>query len=114
MTKFYATNDFDGERIEENASIAVFDTRTAAEAFLRLPHERGGGLEDGEVLTIEDGAFSDCWIKSHRKPTVGDPMLDPFTYTDVYIQRPGQHPGGNVYWITPSREVLVAISTITE
>lgn len=114
MTKFYATQDFDGYHIEENANIAVFDTREEAEAFTRLPHERGGGLEEGETLTVEVGDFSDCWIKSHKKPRVGDYMLKPFSFTDVHIQNPGQHPGGTVYWLTPSRDVLVAVSTFAD
>ncbi len=113
MTKYYATQDFNGHYIEEDAGIVAFDTRAEAEAFARQPHERGG-LEEGETLTIEEGEFADCWIRAHRKPTVGDSALAPFTYTDVYISAPGTHPGGNVYWITPSREILVAVSTITE
>ena len=105
MTKFYATQDFDGHHIEENAEIAVFDSRAEAETYITAACH----LEDGWTVAIEEGNFSDCWIKSHRKPSVGDHMLKPFTFTDVYVARPGQHPGGNVYWVTPSREILVAV-----
>ncbi len=102
---FYATHDHNGERIEENAVILPFPTREAAEGYLREPYD----LDYGETLEFEPGDYSDCWIKSHGKPTVGDPVLEPFTYNDVIIQRPGTHPGGGVYWLTPSREVLVAV-----
>ncbi len=36
-------------------------------------------------------------------------MLAPFTYNDVIVQRPGTHPGGREYWLTPWRDVLVAV-----
>ena len=105
MTKIYATQDNDGHRIWGGANIKVFDTPEDAVDFAAS----AWGLDEGETLTVEAGEFSDCWIKMRRKPVVGDHMLAPFTYNDVIIQPPGTHPGGREYWLTPRRDVLVAV-----
>lgn len=105
-TKFYATLDFDGETIHENADIFAFDTRAEAEAYLV------NGIDlDEWTAGIEEGRFADCWFKAHSEPDEGSDYLAPFAMDDLIVQRPGQHPGGNRYWITPRAEVLVAVLT---
>lgn len=98
---FYATHDFDGERIFQNAQIVAFPTRADAEAFLRAPF---GSEWDMTSATIAPGRFGDCWIKTLSAPS--DRFL-PFADDGLIIQEPGSHPGGAAYWITPSPDVLV-------
>lgn len=109
MTKFYATQDHEDGYVSEGAHIAVFDSLKDAEEYAR----EGYDLDDGEALTITTGEFGDCWIKAAQKPAVGDPTLTPFTFNDVRVQHPGEHPGGRFYWLTPRRDVLVARITET-
>jgi hypothetical protein len=104
MDKFYATLDSEDGSIQEDAHIVKFDTRAEAEAYLR------DGYDPAEwAVDIKDGGYSDCWMKFQNAPRVGDAALAPFSYTQLSILRPGQHPGGKQYWITPRSEVLVAM-----
>lgn len=102
-TKFYATIDSEYGHISEDADIFAFDTRDEAEAYLRAGYD----AEDWSV-EIDDGLFGDCWIKLHREPSDDEPFFAPFTADDLIVQRPGQHPGGRVWWISPRVDVLVA------
>lgn len=106
---FYATHHSDGGRIQPNADIIPFDTREEAEAWLRSAY---GSEWDQATIKIEPGHWGDCWIK-----TIADPMetwLDvlPFTLDDVNIHRPGSHPGGPFYWLTPWADVLVVTEAV--
>lgn len=106
MTKFYATRDSEDGYINEDAHVAVFDTRAEAEAYLR------DGFDSTEwAVDVEDGRYGDCWMKFQNAPRVGDTSLSPFTYNQLSILAPGQHPGGKQYWITPRPDVLVAVPT---
>lgn len=110
MTKFYATIDTDGEGcISENADIFAFDTREAAEAYLRRGFDPADLDENGWTIGIEEGRFSDCWIKSSTEPAEDAGWIAPFAMDDLYVARPGQHPGGNRFWTTPRANVLVAV-----
>lgn len=100
----YATQDSNDGSITENADISKFATRAEAEAFLI----QGLDLEEWEI-SFEFGRFSDCWIKSHSAPKVGDHWLSPFSRAAVNVAKPGQHPGGKRYWITPQADILVAV-----
>lgn len=91
---FYATRDFDGETITEDADILAFTTLEEVKDFL--------GTE-----TIEVGRFSDCWIKVITEPDEDTDYTVPFKFDDLIIQRPGQHPGGFRFWITPRPDVWV-------
>lgn len=102
MPKFYATHDSDDGKITENAHIAAFGTRAEAEKYLR------DSIDKDATAEIEVGHYGDCWIRSSKAPRVGERSLKPFSYNQVYIARPGSHPGHNVYWITPRVDVLVA------
>lgn len=109
-TVFYATRDTDGSgSIGEDAYIAKFATREEAEAYLRGPFDLVDLAEEGLTLTIATGSFSDCWIKSQAAPRVGEAWIAPFSRSQLYVQRPGQHPGGRAYWTTPRADVLVAL-----
>lgn len=104
MNKFYATSDsHESDRIRENATIHAFNTRADAEKYLRRHYG-----SDEWVVTFTTGRFSDCWIKCLRDPTDGHVDTSPFELDDCDILRPGQHPGGRMWWIEPKAEILVA------
>lgn len=120
---FYATIDADvnvrcgagvfESRIAENATIAGFNTRAEAEEFLLSPYKRGGGW-DLDSAKIGTGRYGDCWIKTFDEPKIDGSQLvaglcdfAPFSANDLRIERPGQHPGGRRYWVTPQPDVLV-------
>lgn len=105
MTKFYTTNDADGDRITQNAGIDVHNSEAEARAALLRAYDPKEW--DHASAVIEPGSFSDCWIKTFQKPRIGDPLLTPFSYRQVTIQAPGSHPGGKMYWVTPDVDVLV-------
>ncbi len=102
MTKFYATIDAEDGIISQNADIFAFDTRADAEAYLRQ------GFDEAEwAVKIEDGRFSDCWIKCGSQPDEDHIDFAPFALEDCSVRGPGQHPGGHCWWIEPRAEVLV-------
>lgn len=104
MTVFYATRDSEDGSIHQDAHIEKFASRAEAEAYLR------NGFDHSEwAVDVEDGRYGDCWVKFQNAPRVGDASLSPFTYNQLSILAPGQHPGGKQYWITPRVEVLVAV-----
>ena len=100
---FYATLDSEDFHINETAYIAKFDTRAEAEDYLR------GAYDPSEwTVQIETGHFGDCWLKTSNAPKVGGNFLSPFSYTQLSVRAPGQHPGGKQYWIEPRVDVLIA------
>ena len=101
----YATQDGDDDFIARDADIRKFATEAEAAEWLLRPY-RGAGWKM-ETASIEPGRFGDCWITTTNRPKIGDAMLAPFSYTQLHIQRPGEHPGGRQYWITPRVDVLV-------
>ena len=107
MPKFYATRDSDADRISPNAEISVFTTLEAAKEWLMEPLVNCGDDYDLGSAEIGPGDFGDCWIKSVDRPKIGTRWLSPFSYTQLRIERPGQHPGGKFYWTTPTVDVLV-------
>lgn len=101
---FYATNDSEDGHINQDAYIAKFETLAEAEAYLR------SGYDPSEwTVEIEAGFFGDCWIKTMNAPKIGDNFLSPFSYTQLSVRAPGQHPGGKQFWIEPCVDVLIAI-----
>lgn len=100
----YATHDADGGDIHLSADIYRFGTEAEARAWLLAPYDPAEW--DRATAKIGPGRFGDCWIKTTDPVRVGASLLDPFTYTQVYVARPGQHPGGRVYWVTPTVDVL--------
>jgi len=108
----YATLDNEGHTIRQGAYIHAFATREEAEDFLF--DANADSLDDMEAwetpikMSVEIGQWSDAWIKAHSEPSPGW-NIEPFTVDDLAVQRPGSHPGGNEYWITPRPDVLVAV-----
>ena len=105
---FYATRDFDGERITRNADIRRFNTEAQAREYLLAPYANAG---EWDIATAEigPGSFSDCWIKTLDAPRVGTHWIAPFSYSQLYVQHPGEHPGGRMHWTTPTPDVLVVL-----
>lgn len=101
---FYATHEFDGERISESADIFAFETLAEAEKFLRAPFGSDWDMSDAKV---KPGRFGDCWIKTQQAPDLDARWLAPFAPDDLYVSGPGSHPGGRSWWITPGVDVLV-------
>lgn len=102
--KAFATMDADGVEIHENAEIRAFDTPEEAKVWLLSCFDAED--YDLETAVIDDGEWGDCWFKSGGPPQDGD-AIKPFALDDLSVKKPGQHPGGDVYWITPYAPVLV-------
>lgn len=105
MAPIYATIHFDGERIEQDATIHKFKTMDEARAYLLSGYDPADWDHTSAVIKPAD--FSDCWIKSNGKPRIGVSWIAPFSYSQLTVKHPGQHPGGSGYWITPAVDVLV-------
>lgn len=97
----YATADSEFNRIAEAAHIVAFATAAEAGDYLR---ECNPDIE----IAIEEGDFGDCWIKLPSLPDLDD-LVSPYLRSDLIVLAPGQHPGGDCYWITPRPPILVAI-----
>lgn len=108
--RYYATLDADGEQIAQNAVILAFDTYEEARDYVESAYR--DGMDEGETLGVQVGDFGDCWLKLRSAPDAEE--IAPFDADNIIVQRPGQHPGGNVYWITPRSEILVAKIDIEE
>jgi hypothetical protein len=112
---FYATLDtVENYRAAEGAYIVAFETREQAEAYLRDTYAEyiadQAEIDEPVTMTVEPAQWSDCWIKTYLATTITDGYgFGPFAADDLYIQAPGQHPGGNEFWITPMDDVLVAV-----
>jgi len=107
----YATTDNDCARISDNAAICAFKTEAEARAYLLSGYDAADW--DHAAAVIEPGHFGDAWYKFYSWRPGDEERFAPFTAEQLYIQRPGQHPGGRAWWITPRPEVLV-ISAIAE
>jgi hypothetical protein len=103
---FYATRDThdSGDSIAEGAEIIGFGEYDDAIAYV----SEGIDLEPGERIVVEPGEYGDCWLKLRSDPQGDDFLFEPFTPDQVSIQRPGQHPGGRAYWVTPYPKVYIA------
>ncbi len=110
MIQVYYTSDFNGHNIEENATIqaAAGDTLEEAQEAALKDLAQAYTLDNNEQLNLIAGNFADCWIKDHQEPIMDGLALDDVIADDLIIARPGTHPGGNVWWITPSPQVYVA------
>ena len=99
----YATTDNEGDYINEGAYIAKFDSETEAEDYLLAAHD----LDGSEYLEFCHGQYADCWLKTLSAPRVGARVLAPFTFNQVRVARPGSHPGGKKWWLTPAPDVWI-------
>jgi hypothetical protein len=109
----YATRDYDGGRIAQDATIIKFTTPEAAREWLLAPYQRGGGWNLDTAKIAPSTEYSDCWIKSFDRPRIGVSWIAPFSLTQLFVQAPGEHPGGRQHWTTPNVDVLV-VSEIYE
>jgi hypothetical protein len=103
--KIYATRDANTDSagtIDEGASVQAFETRAEAEAWLKK------GFDSDLELEIQPGEFADCWKKLPDEPRSSDSSIAPFAMKDLIVMAPGEHPGGNRYWVTPRVQVLIA------
>ena len=98
---FYATHDANNDQLATWARIVRFDTEADARTWLAQPYD--------EPIQVVAGSFGDAWLKLTQAPRPGDRSLAPFAYTQMHVQRPGTHPGGRMWWVTPHATVLVAI-----
>jgi hypothetical protein len=108
MTPTYITFDHDDGHIARNAGIMGYDSREKAVAALREVNADliADMAEKGLSPVVTEGQFGDCWIKS-TEPPAPHWKTAPFSIDDLDVLRPGQHPGGNSYWVTPRAEILV-------
>lgn len=99
----YFTNDGNGDgTITESAVIFEATSKAAAYEAVRSQYEDGGW----KGLNLTEGRFSDCWEKFSANPSDLD-CHDPFTLDQLIIQKPGSHPGGQTFWVTPMEPVWV-------
>lgn len=105
MTVFY-TLDADGDRIPERADICKAASKQEALAAMRRRYEGA----DFEVVDLEPGRFGDCWLKVYDRKTLDLKERD---WADeagaLMVQAPGEHPGGQAYWVTPCADVFVPV-----
>ena len=111
IEKVFYTSDCDGEEIFKNAQILQADSLEEAKQNLAAAYT---DLEPSEIPTLVPGWFGDCWIKSYEKPEAVEKFSDlnghdELSLDDCFVQKPGTHPGGDCYWITPSVDIHVLI-----
>lgn len=77
-----------------------------AEAFAPVHDEPGAN----RTALDETNGFYDCWVKLYRRPDI-DPNGETVFYDAdsnvrviCSVRRPGQHPGGHAWWLTPLSE----------
>lgn len=59
---------------------------------------------------FKSASFSDAWLKMRRAPTRADATLFyPFAFRDLIVDGPGEHPGGEAWWITPAPAVYAVM-----
>lgn len=107
----YATYANDGNRIYNAAGIKAFETEEAARAWLLSSFDPAE--YNHATAVIRPGEFSDAWFKFYTWDAGDENCFAPFTAEQLYIQAPGEHPGGKAWWVTPRPPVLV-VAMITE
>ena len=107
MPYIYATRDFDDGCAQSKAHIEMFRNEADARAWLLRDYDaRDWAVETAVIAPVE--SWGDCWIKLYAEPRYGSVPPWPFTWhNQVSIKKPGEHPGGREYWVTPSASVTV-------
>lgn len=93
--KIYYTKDSDRNRIKEGATISVASSLADATKAL------------GTAL-VEPGHFGDCWTKSPHG-NIDSIDISPFNENEILVERPGMHPGGTFFWVTPYPTIYVGV-----
>ncbi len=102
----YMTFDTDGGTIQRDAEITRYPDEAAALAAAREAYS------DAEDVILEPGGWGDCWVKLYSGPPAPRDAhrWRPFRIgLDLMVQRPGTHPGGRCWWVTPRVRVLVPV-----
>lgn len=106
---FYATIDSDENGyVLEDAHIIKFSSFEEVEEFFSHCYQ---SFEDEWAVKIVPGIFADCWKKAPclQMIGIGSAFLRPFSYRQLSILEPGQHPGCHGWWVTPKPDVYVPL-----
>lgn len=95
-------NPMSGELSEDEYLFRFEDENQAKEYFLKRLH----GLT---ISGFKEKRFGDFWIRVYEKPESNF-----FAGIECHIKAPGQHPGGNCYWVKPIEPILVPIFDETD
>lgn len=109
MGKLYFTFDVD-DNIKENADIKGFNNRKQVLVYIKENYDDLKDCPDDVLrdMLTDEYRFGDCWIRVWGgKPVPCESYYSPFSYTQLHIEGPGQHPGGKCYWITPKPDIMV-------
>lgn len=114
MPIYYYSFDSYGGKFEENATIKTIEA-SCFESFRDklLALAQSEGFDPEFKQEVVQGYWGDCWFKSYSDLPSTEWLLNmekywdiqPFTPEQLYIRKPGTHPGGNCYWINPSEPV---------
>jgi hypothetical protein len=108
MNTYFLTSDFNGNDKQDNANFHKIEAETL-EAAVKI-------FAEGKYsfAAFREAEYDDTWLKMFDEPEVGERALSPFTLQEVNISNPGQHPGGNFYWIEPVFADCVAVFLANE
>jgi hypothetical protein len=66
--------------------------------------------EDDDVIKwVESNGSHDCWVKCYHKPEMDEDGYDCINNIKCHVRFPGNHPGGNAYWLDPVHPVMIPI-----
>lgn len=113
MSKLYTTDETDGYATQD-ADICDYDNHENAKFWLS---DKYHGFQ---ITGFKEVDFPDCWLKCREKPALylngGQNRIhflksgNVMAYNiECYVLHPGQHPGGDVYWLTPIEPVYAPI-----
>lgn len=103
MNNYFLTQDFNGNDKQDDATFQKIEAVTLEEAVKIFAKGKYS------FAAIREAEYSDTWLKMFNEPEVGDRALSPFSLKEVIVSNPGQHPGGNFYWVEPSFADCVAV-----
>lgn len=103
------TRDEDGH-IKENADFEKYDSLDELKKAV-IEYPEGYSEGDFYISDVKDGSFADCWIKARslEHQESWEEEAGP-----LRILSPGQHPGGNCYWIEPRADIYIPVWTEVE
>lgn len=103
------TADHENGVIEEGAPLKNFESFDSAHRALSM-----GLGSDAYIVEWQEGYFSDCWIKSYEAPELDEDGLAEHDGIKCRVRNPGQHPGGNCWWLEPAETVYCPMIEINE
>lgn len=96
MNNYFLTQDFNGNDKQDNATFHKIEAATLAKAVKIFAKGKYS------LAAIREAEYSDTWLKMWKEPEVADRALAPFSLKEVIVSNPGQHPGGQAYWVQPA------------